>query len=64
MWQIEFTKGADKDFSKLTPEFRKRIDKAIEEKLLSDPETHLKALVDRACPIITNFVLETTVYYA
>ena len=41
MWQIEFTKRADKDFSKLTPEIRKRIDKAIEEKLLINPDQHL-----------------------
>ena len=41
MWQIQFTKRADKDFSKLTPEIRKRIDKAIEEKLLIDPDKHL-----------------------
>ncbi|MBP7709941.1 MAG: type II toxin-antitoxin system RelE/ParE family toxin [Rickettsiales bacterium] len=41
MWQIEFTKRADKDFSKLTPEIRKRIDKAIEEKLLIKPDQYL-----------------------
>lgn len=45
MWQVEFTKGADKDFSKLAPEIRKRIDKEIEEKLLTnDAEKYLKAL--------------------
>lgn len=46
MWQVEFTKKADKDFSKLTPEARKRIDKAIEEKLLVNPEKHLIPLAD------------------
>lgn len=45
MWQVEFTKKADKDFAKLTPEARKRIDKAITEKLLTNPEKHLIALV-------------------
>jgi len=45
MWKVEFTKKADKDFSKLTPEARKRIDKAIEEKLLINPDKHLIPLV-------------------
>ncbi len=41
MWQVSFTKKADKDFGKLTPEIRKRVDKAIEEKLQIDPDKHL-----------------------
>ncbi|NBV06434.1 MAG: type II toxin-antitoxin system RelE/ParE family toxin [Proteobacteria bacterium] len=45
MWQVQFTKRADKDFSKLTPEIRKRIDKAIEEKLLTNPDKYLVGLV-------------------
>ncbi len=44
MWQVEFTKKADRDFAKLTPEIRKRIDKAILEKLLVNPEKHLISL--------------------
>jgi mRNA-degrading endonuclease RelE of RelBE toxin-antitoxin system len=40
MWQVQFTKRADKDFEKLTPEIRKRIDKAIEEKLLTNPDKY------------------------
>lgn len=44
MWQVEFTKKANKDFAKLTPEIRKRIDKAITEKLLVNPERHLISL--------------------
>jgi mRNA interferase RelE/StbE len=45
MWQVEFTKRADKEFSKLTPETRERIGEAIEEKLLVNPEKHLIALI-------------------
>lgn len=45
MWQVQFTKRADKDFEKLTPEIRKRIDKAIEEKLLTNPDKYLVGLV-------------------
>lgn len=45
MWQVQFTKRADKDFEKLTPEIRKRIDKAIEEKLLTNPDKYLIGLV-------------------
>lgn len=45
MWQIEFTKRAEKDFSKLPAEVRKRIDKAIEEKLMSNPEKYLIPLI-------------------
>lgn len=45
MWQVQFTKRADKDFEKLTPEIRKRIDKAIEEKLLTNPDKYLVGLI-------------------
>ena len=45
MWQLEFTKKAEKEFAKLTPEIRKRIDKAILEKLLIAPDQHLIPLV-------------------
>lgn len=45
MWKVEFTKKADKDFKKLTPEVRKRINKAILEKLLVAPEKHLIPLM-------------------
>jgi mRNA interferase RelE/StbE len=41
MWKVEFTQRADKEFSKLTPEIQKRIDKTILEKLLVDPERFL-----------------------
>ncbi|OFW81005.1 MAG: hypothetical protein A2887_01870 [Alphaproteobacteria bacterium RIFCSPLOWO2_01_FULL_40_26] len=44
MWQIHFTKKAEKDFSKLTPEIRKRIDRAIVEKLQTAPEKYLVPL--------------------
>ena len=45
MWQVKFTKRADKDFEKLSPEIRKRIDKAIEEKLKVNPDLHLVGLL-------------------
>jgi mRNA interferase RelE/StbE len=44
MWQVQFTKRADKNFEKLTPEIRKRIDKAIEAKLLTNPDKYLVGL--------------------
>lgn len=45
MWTISFTDKAEKDFSKLAPEIRKRIDKAIEEKLLVNPDRYLIGLI-------------------
>ena len=45
MWQIEFTEKADKEFAKLSPETKKRIDKALYGKLLKNPNIHLEPLV-------------------
>jgi mRNA interferase RelE/StbE len=45
MWKVKFTKKADKDFAGLSPDVRKRIDKAIYSKLLVEPDNFLISLV-------------------
>lgn len=44
-WKVEFTTQADRDFAKLTPEARRRIDKVILGKLLVNPDLYLIPLV-------------------
>jgi mRNA-degrading endonuclease RelE of RelBE toxin-antitoxin system len=38
---ITFSKRAVKEFKKLEPQIKKRIDKAIQSKLLKDPENEI-----------------------
>jgi mRNA interferase RelE/StbE len=45
MWKVIFTKKADKEFAKLSSEVRKIIAKAIDQKLLIDPNRFLIPLI-------------------
>ena len=44
MWQVELTKKAKKQLSRLPENVRKRILRALEEKLAVDPNFHLSRL--------------------
>ena len=46
-WKIIFTKRGEKDLKELSPEIRKVIAKAINSKLLSDPEKSLIPLTGK-----------------
>jgi mRNA interferase RelE/StbE len=44
-WRVEFSPAAAKQLAALSPEIRKRIRRAIEERLLSDPKGQLIPLM-------------------